>query len=94
MVGRRMAAEHQNVKPAISVALNSGFFIGLAPMNDIYQCLSKEIKTTGKILQEKKASRCRKALFSNGNLIVEQFMFVKKPLSNSYLRSWLYICTA
>lgn len=57
MVGRRLAAEHQNVKLAISVALNGRIFIELAPISDIYQYRSKEIKTNGKILQEKKALR-------------------------------------
>jgi hypothetical protein len=57
MVGRRTAAEHQNVELAISVALIGGMFIGFSPLSDIYQYRSKEIKTNSKILQEKKASR-------------------------------------
>jgi hypothetical protein len=47
---------------------------------DGYQCHSRKIKTSGKILQEKKATRCRKALFMNGNF---ELLNVKSQKSDS-----------
>jgi hypothetical protein len=53
MVGRRTAAEHQNVKGRIATSDAATFPLADSARIDKTQCRRRKIKTNSKILQEK-----------------------------------------
>ena len=76
MVGRRWAAEHQNVDSALDASAGQSMPVASSGTGtvasvacdyaDANQYRQIKIETNGKILQEKKAPRRREAFFMNG----------------------------